>query len=96
MNSPEPVARHAPSGSAARRIAAAVTLGFLVFAALWVMVFDMVVSMLIGTACCAMIVAAGSASDVIDMLLDAVASALLGIAAIIAAILGAIFSLFGL
>lgn len=95
MNSPEPVAQPASNGSAARRIAAAATLGCLVFAALWIMVFDMVASMLIGTACCAVIVAAGSASDVVDMLLDAVASVLLGIVAIIAAILGAIFSIFG-
>lgn len=96
MNSPETVARPVSNRSAARRIAATVTLGCLVFAALWVMVFDMVASMLIGTACCAVIVAAGSASDVIDMLLDAVASALLGIVTIIAAILGAIVSIFGL
>lgn len=42
------------------------------------------------------IVAASFVSDVVEMLLDAVASAVFGGLAIIAAIFGALFSLFGL
>jgi hypothetical protein len=95
MNSPEPAARPASHGSAARRIAVAVILGGLVFTMLWVMVFSMVTSMLIGAGCCVVIVAASSTSDVVEMLLDAVASVLFGVAAVLAAIFGAIFSVFG-
>lgn len=95
MNSPEPAARPASNSSPGRRIAVAVVLGCLVFAALWITMFSMVVSMLIGTTCCAVIVAASSLSDAVEMLLDAVASVIFGIVAVIAAIFGAIFSIFG-
>ena len=64
------------------------------FVALWIMVFSMITSLLIGAGCCVVIVAASSLSDVIDMLLDAVANVVFGMLAVIAAILGAIFSLF--
>jgi hypothetical protein len=94
MNSPEPAARRA-SSSPARRIAAAVMLSVLVFAVLWIMVFRMVTSLLIGAGCCVVIVAAGTVSDAIDMLLDALASVVFGVLAVIAAIFAAIFSLFG-
>ena len=94
MNSPEPAARPASNSSSARRIAVAVVLGCLIFTALWVTMFSMVVSMLIGATCCVVIVAASSLSDVIDMLLDAVATVVFGILAVIMAIFGAIFSLF--
>lgn len=95
MNSPEPAARSASNSSSARRIAVAVVLGSLVFTALWITMFGMVVSMLIGATCCVVIVAASSLSDVVELLLDAVASVIFGIAAVIAAIFGAIFSIFG-
>ena len=95
MNSPEPAARPASHSSSARRIAVAVVLGGLVFTALWITMFSMVVSMLIGTTCCVVIVAASNLSDVVELLLDAVASVVFGIAAVIAAIFGAIFSIFG-
>ena len=95
MNSPEPAARPASNSSPGRRIAVAVVLGCLVFAALWITMFSMVVSMLIGTTCCVVIVAASSLSDAVEMLLDAVASVIFGIVAVIAAIFGAIFSIFG-
>ena len=94
MNSPEPAARPASNSSSARRIAVAVVLGCLIFTALWVTMFSMVVSMLIGTTCCVVIVAASSLSDVVELLLDAVASVVFGIAAVIGAIVGAIFSIF--
>jgi hypothetical protein len=64
-------------------------------AVLWIMVFNMVTSLLIGAACCVVIVAASSLSDLVDMLLDAVATVIFGVLAVIAAIFGAIFSLFG-
>jgi hypothetical protein len=95
MNSPEPAVRTAPNRSPARRIAVAVVLSGLVCAVLWIMVFSLVTSLLIGTGCCVVIVAASSASDVVEMLLDAVSTVVLGVVAVIAAIFGAIFSVFG-
>jgi hypothetical protein len=95
MNSPEPAVRMAPTSSPARRIAVAVILSGLVFAVLWIMVFNMVTSLLIGAACCVVIVAASSLSDLVDMLLDAVATVIFGVLAVIAAIFGAILGLFG-
>jgi hypothetical protein len=95
MNSPETAARPASNGSAGRRIAVAVALGTLVFTALWITMFGMAVSLLIGTGCCVLIVAASNLSHVVEALLDAVASLMLGIVAVIAAIFGAIFGVFG-
>jgi hypothetical protein len=95
MNSPEPAVRTAPNRGPARRIAVAVVLSGLVFAVLWIMVFSMVTSLLIGAGCCVVIVAASSASAVVEMLLDAVSTVILGVVAVIAAIFGAIFSVFG-
>ena len=95
MNSPEPAVRPAPNSSPARRIAAAVILSGLVFAVLWVMAFSMITSLLIGAGCCVVIVAASSLSDLVDMLLDAIASIIFGVLAVIAAIFGAILGLFG-
>jgi hypothetical protein len=94
MNAPEPAVRTAPNGSPVRRIAVAVVLSGLVFIGLWIMVFSMVTSLLIGAGCCVVIVTASSASDVVDMLLDAVSTVILGVLTVIAAIFGAIFSVF--
>ena len=91
MNSPEPAVRTAPNSSPARRIAVAVILSGLVFVGLWIMVFSMVTSLLIGAGCCVVIVAATSVSDLVEMLLDAVATVIFGVLAVIAAIFGAIF-----
>ena len=95
MNSPEPAVRTAPNRSPARRIAVAVILSGLVFAGLWIMVFSMITSLLIGADCCVVIVSASSLSDLVDMLLDAIASIIFGVLAVIAAIFGAILGLFG-
>ena len=95
MNSPAPAVQPASNNSPARRIAVAVILGGLVFAVLWIMVFSMVTSLLIGAGCCVVVVAASSVSDLVEMLLDAVASVIFGVLAVIAAIFGAIFSVFG-
>jgi hypothetical protein len=95
MNSPEPAVRTASNSSPACRIAVAVILSGLVFAVLWIMVFSMVTSLMIGAGCCVVIVAATSVSDLFDALLDAIASVIFGVLAVIAAIFGAIFSVFG-
>jgi hypothetical protein len=95
MNPPEPAARPASNSSPARRIAVAVVLSGLVFVVLWIMVFNMVTSLLIGAGCCVVIVAASSLSDLFDALLDAVATVVFGVLAVIAAIFGAILGLFG-
>jgi len=95
MNSLKPAARRASNNSPARRIAVAMMLGGLVFAVLWIMVFSMVTSLLVGAGCCVAIVAASSASELVGILLDAVAAAVFGMLAVIAAIVGAIFSVFG-
>jgi len=92
MNAPEPAARPAANGSAGRRIATAAVLGTLLFLVLWITMFSLVTSMLIGTACCVVIVAASSLSDAVEILLDAVASVIFGIVAVFAAI----FSVFGI
>ena len=96
MNSPEPAVRSASNSTPARRIAVAVILSGLVFAVLWIMVFSMVTSLLIGAGCCVVVVAASSVSDLFEMVLDAIAAVVFGVLAVIAAIFGAIFSLFGI
>jgi hypothetical protein len=91
MNSPQPAAPPAPHASPLRRIAAAVILGGLLFSVLWITVFSMVTSLLIGAGCCVVIVAASSVSDAVELLVDAIAAAIFAVLAAIAAI----FSLFG-
>ena len=95
MSPPESAPRPTSKSSPARRLAAAVMLSALVFAALWIMVFSMITSLLIGAGCCVVIVSASSLSDLVDMLLDAIASIIFGVLAVIAAIFGAILGLFG-
>ena len=96
MNPPEPAARPASNSSHARRIAVAAILSGMVFVVLWIMAFSMVTSVLIGSACCVVIVAAGAVSDVFEALLDAVATAVFGVLAVIAAIFAAIVGLLGI
>jgi hypothetical protein len=96
MNAPAPTVQPASNRGPVRRIAVAVILGGLVFAALWIMVFSLVTSLLIGAGCCVVVVAASSVSDLAETLLDAVASVIFGVLAVIAAVFGAIFSLFGI
>jgi hypothetical protein len=78
-----------------RRIAAAIMLGVLVFSVLWLMVFSLLTSLAIGAGCCAVVIAASSVSDLVEMLLDAVASVIFGVLAAIAAVFAAILGLFG-
>lgn len=95
MNSPEPAVRPASNKGRARRIAVAMILSGLVFAVLWIMVFSMVTSLMVGAGCCVVIVAGSSASDLLETVLDAIASAVFGALAVVAAIFGAILDLFG-
>lgn len=95
MNSPEPAVQPTSKRSPARRIATAVTLGALLFVALWITMFSMVTSLVIGTGCCVVLVAASSASDVVEMVLDAISAVVFGVVTIIGAIFAAIFGLFG-
>ena len=75
-------------------MAVAIMLGGLIFLALWIMVFSLVTSLLIGAGCCVAVVAASSVSDLVETLLDAVASVIFGILAIIGEIFAAFFTLF--
>lgn len=96
MNAPaESTTRSAPTASPARRIATALILGTLVFLVLWLAALSFVVSLLIGSGCCAVIIVASSVSDLVEAVLDAIAAVIFGILAVIAAAFAAIFSLFG-
>jgi hypothetical protein len=96
MNASEQAARPGPNNSPARRIATAIVLGLLIFGLLWIMVFSLITSLAIGAGCCVVVIAASSASNLVEMLLDAVASVIFGVLAAIAAVLAAILGLFGM
>jgi hypothetical protein len=96
MNAPaESTTRPQPTASLARRIAVSVILGLFVFLAVWLTALSFVVSLLIGSACCAVVIAASTVSDLVEAVLDAIAAVIFGILAAIAAVVAAIFSLFG-
>ena len=95
MNAPNPPpAPPASSGGPVRRIVASVILGCLVILVLWLAAFSMLTSLLIGAGVTVVIVAGSAVSDVVETVLDAIASIVFGIFALIAAIVAAIFSLF--
>lgn len=95
MNAPEKSVRPASHGSPARRIATAIVLGALIFGMLWIMAFSLVTSLLIGSGCCVVVIAASAVSDLAETVLDAIASVVFGVLAAIAAVLAAILGLFG-
>ena len=96
MNAPAgPSTRSRSTSTLFRRIAVAVILGGVVFLVLWVMVFSLVTSLLIGSGCCAVIMVASSTSDLIETVVDVIASIVFGILAAIGAAVAAVFSLFG-
>ena len=96
MNAPaEPKVRPASTSSLTRRVAVSVIVGGLIFLVMWIMAFSVFTSMLIGSGCCVVLVATSEISDVVEMVLDAIASVIFGVLAVIAAVFGAIFSLFG-
>ena len=96
MSAPqEPAAPRASASGTGRRVAAAVALGGLIFLLLWLTAFSVLTSLLISMACCVVVTAASSVSDIVETILDATATVVFGIFAVIAAIFAAIFGLFG-
>jgi hypothetical protein len=96
MNAPnEPVTRPASARGPARRIAAAVIVSGLVFLLLWFVAFSVFTSLLVASTFCVVVVAASAASDLVEMVVDAIAAIVFAVLGAIAAIFGAIFSLFG-
>lgn len=96
MSAPnEPGTRPAPRRGPVRRIAATLIMSALVFVALWLMAFSLLTSLIISSGCCVVLVAASSISDLVEMVLDAIAAVVFGILAAIAAIVAGIFAIFG-
>jgi hypothetical protein len=95
MNAPEQSVRPAARSSPARRIATAIVLGALIFGVLWIMVFSLATSLLIGSGCCVVVIAASTVSDLVETVLDAIASVVFGLLAAVAAVFAAILGLFG-
>jgi hypothetical protein len=97
MNAPvEPTAqRRSTSRNLVRRIAVSVILSGLVFLMLWIMAFSFATSLLIGSGICVVIIAASATLSLIEMVLDAIATIVFGTLAAIAAVVAAVFSLFG-
>jgi hypothetical protein len=97
VNTPaQPTERPKPAGGPGRRIAVSVILSLLVFVlVLWVTTFTLVTSLLIGAGFGVTVLAASTISDVVEMLLEAVATVVFGVLAVIAAILGFVFNIFG-
>jgi hypothetical protein len=89
MNAP-----NEPARGPARRIAATVVLSGLVFLLLWLTAFSVLTSVLVASGFCVVVVAASAASDPVEIVLDAIAAIVFGVLGAIAAIVGAIFSLF--
>jgi hypothetical protein len=67
----------------------------MIFLVLWVMAFSALVSLLIASGCCVVLVAASAVSDPIETVLDAIAAIVFGVFAAIAAVFAGIFALFG-
>ena len=95
MNAPDQAARPASRKGPARRIATAIVLSLLIFGVLWIVAFSLVTSLLIGAGCCVVVIAASSVSDLVELLLDAIASVIFAVLAAIAAVFAAILGLFG-
>src|SRR5262245_30845503 len=96
MNAPAgPTTPSRSTRTRVRHIAVAVILGGVVFLVLWLMAFSLVTSLLIGSGCCVIIVAASTTSDLIETVVDVIATIVFGILAAIAAAVAAVFSLFG-
>jgi hypothetical protein len=80
MNAPnEPVTRPASASGLARRIAATVIIGGVVFLLMWLMAFSVFTSLLTAAGCCVVVVAASAASDPVEMVLDAIAALVFGV-----------------
>ena len=62
---------------------------------LWLTAFSLVTSLLIGSGFCAVVIAASATSDLVEAVLDTIATVVFGVLAAIAAAVAAVFSLFG-
>jgi hypothetical protein len=91
----EPVTRSALASGPARRIAATVIMGGVVFLLMWLMAFSVFTSLLTAAGCCVVVVAASAASDPVEMVLDAIAALVFGVLGAMTAFFAAIFGLFG-
>jgi hypothetical protein len=81
--------------SPVRRMAAVVILGALIVVTLWIAAFSFTTSLLIGSGVIMVIVAADTVSDLVSMILDALAAVIFIVLAAIAALFFAIFDVFG-
>ena len=96
MNAPDQTtARPASTRSLVRRIAASVIMSAIVFLVLWVMAFSLLTSVLISSGFGVVLIAACAVSDLVEMVLDAIATVIFAIFAAIAALIAAVLSLFG-
>src|SRR5262245_41330406 len=94
-----PAARATPArpstGALIRRMVVSLVLSSLVFVTLWLTMFSFVTSLLIGCGFGVVVVVASAASDLFEMVLDAIANVVLAVLAAVAAVLAAVLSLFG-
>jgi hypothetical protein len=67
----------------------------LVVLVLWVFAFSLLTSLLIGSCFGVVVATASEVSDLVEMVLDAIATVIFGVLAAIAAAVAAVFSLFG-
>lgn len=96
MNAPHAQdTKPASASGPARRIAATVIVGVLIFLLLWITAFSVFTSLLIATGCCVVVGAASTVSDIVVTVLDIIAAIIFGILGAIAVLIGVIFSIFG-
>jgi hypothetical protein len=91
----ESTTRSASPSRTVRRIAISAILSGLVFLVLWLTAFSLVTSLLIGSSFCAVVIVASAMSDLVEVVLDAIATVVFGVLAAIAALVAAVFSLLG-
>ena len=95
MNAPDQATvKPAPTSSPARRIATCLVVTALVFIVLWLMALSVVTSLLISSGIGIVLIAGSNVSDLIETVLDAIATVIFAIFAAIAAVIAAIFSVF--
>lgn len=77
-----------------RRLFASAAIGLVVFGLLWYTVFTAVTAALVAAGVTGVVVIGGSTLDAVDIVLDMLASIVLGVFAAIAAVFAAILSIF--
>ena len=91
---PAPAPRPSATGRLLGRLAVSAVMSALVFAVLWLWALNMMTSMLLAAGFGTVIIVASSASDIIETVLDAIGSVVLGIFAAIGALIGGILGIF--